>query len=63
MARPDPPLIRLEPWRADFNRLRLVLELRFVYERVEGFFRNCGLLEHETKGCDKLMLKEKEGLR
>ncbi|KAM5551537.1 hypothetical protein ABKV19_026400 [Rosa sericea] len=37
-------------------------ELTFIYEKVKGYCRDCGLFIHDVMGCDKTLIKEKEEL-
>ncbi|XP_024161702.1 uncharacterized protein LOC112168993 [Rosa chinensis] len=37
-------------------------ELTFIYEKVKGYCRDCGLFIHNAMGCDTILIKEKEEL-
>lgn len=35
-----------------------MVDLEFVFEWIKGFCKDCGLLEHDVRSCDRLLVKE-----
>ncbi|PRQ31132.1 hypothetical protein RchiOBHm_Chr5g0032121 [Rosa chinensis] len=40
----------------------VAVDLAFVYEKVKGLCKSCGLFVHDVEGCDLLFVKEQEAL-